>query len=291
LNIFDINRESTWNCLIYMYKYFYVYLLYFIMDLEKNIYTKEQVNNHIDNHNIAVDWYKKMISQCIDWRYLPEDNEAVSIPWADTGELQVMMVTLKQLLKDRELSIEDVEILEKILIDVVGGVDNLRFHTDDHNHHNWWIWCWHLRLWNEFPHEYNLLKSEMEMVNSFMKKSISQWAKNVILTWHHGEKAVFIVDSASHAICSQDKDGNQVFIYHKTFAEQRNWIIANEMKQKVPELISNNEITENIITDRLNAIMENHLSKTSWKLAKWLPIYKVIINNEGKDIQYLWLVE
>ncbi|MEI8252831.1 MAG: hypothetical protein WCG25_03665 [bacterium] len=47
-----------------------------------------------------------------------------------------MMVTLKQLLKDRELSIEDVEILEKILIDVVGGVDNLRFHTDDHNHHN-----------------------------------------------------------------------------------------------------------------------------------------------------------
>jgi hypothetical protein len=35
------------------------------------------------------------------------------------------------------------------------------------------------------------------------------------------------------------------------------------MKQKIPELIGNNEITENIITDSLNAIMENHLSKTS----------------------------
>jgi hypothetical protein len=47
-----------------------------------------------------------------------------------------MMVTLKQLLKDKELSIEDVKILVNILIDVVGGVENLRFHTDDHNHHS-----------------------------------------------------------------------------------------------------------------------------------------------------------
>ncbi|MEI7562822.1 MAG: hypothetical protein WCJ39_03825 [bacterium] len=100
----------------------------------KDIYTKEQAELHLKNHNILVDEYKKLISQCIDGRYLSQDNEAVSIPGADVGELQVMMVTLKQLIQDKTLSHDDIKILEKILIDTVGGIENLRFHTDDHNH-------------------------------------------------------------------------------------------------------------------------------------------------------------
>jgi hypothetical protein len=46
-----------------------------------------------------------------------------------------------------------------------------------------------------------------------------------------------------------------------------------------------------MIASALNTIMEDHLAKTSGKLAKWLPIYKVVLGKQDKNLQYLWKVE
>jgi hypothetical protein len=50
------------------------------MEQEKKSYDESQAHVHVHNHAMIVHGLKKHLSQCIDGRYLPEDNEAVSIP-------------------------------------------------------------------------------------------------------------------------------------------------------------------------------------------------------------------
>ena len=101
----------------------------------------------------------------------------------------------------------------------------------------------------------------MKFVQEFMERNISEGASNIVLHGNHGEQAVFIIDSPSHSVHSQDHEGNQVFVYHRTLAEERNALIAGKMKE---ELFGTDEaITKEHIAQLLNKIMFKHLQATA----------------------------
>ena len=64
-----------------------------------------------------------------------------------------------------------------------------------------------------------------------MNKSIEHGAINVVLDGHHGERGVMIIESATHSVHNKNSEGHQVFIFHKTCAENRNEIIAEKMTE------------------------------------------------------------
>jgi len=124
--------------------------------------------------------------------------------------------------------------LTHILTNVVGGVKNLAFHTDTHALHDYGIGCGHLRLAKNKPDDYGLTDAEVQFVLDFMNESIKHGSTNIILDGHHGERGVMIIDSATHSVYNKNKEGHQVFIFHKTCAENRNKIIAEKIIESLP---------------------------------------------------------
>lgn len=92
---------------------------------------------------------------------------------------------------------------------------------------------------------------------------------------------------------NKNKEGHQVFIFHKTCAENRNKIIAEKIIESLPWLqqgwlIDKDDLSE--VVGMLNQTMEEHLNTTVWELAKWLPIFLIEINENGENISQIGVV-
>ena len=78
------------------------------------------------------------ISQCIDGRITPnESNFGISIPGGWLWQLAIMLSVLEETIISKEKNFREKTL--EILFEVVGGKENLSYHTDD-NCKKWEIW-------------------------------------------------------------------------------------------------------------------------------------------------------
>lgn len=218
-----------------------------------------------------------LISRCIDGRYTNGDTlPALAIQGADAGQLALIfaMANACGLTLDMEKALE-------VIIDTVGGVQNIQFHTDSHADQGVvFAGCGHMKQINLDLASYNLTKEQVEFITVQFTMLKKQGAKETVLQGDHGESAVVFVKgsfglSPRFRLSAEDggKEG-QMFVFHNTLVDARHRLLAKKLiDTKAVDLEGG--LDEEYVYSSLSDACENHLMETAKRLAKGLPIYEV----------------
>lgn len=235
-----------------------------------------------------------LMSRCIDGRY---DNSpslpALAIQGADAGELALVFSTANMcgfsLNKEKALH---------ALIDTVGGIQNIQFHTDSHAEKGLILGgCGHIKQASLDLQSYNLTEEQMEFIKTQFKELKKQGAGETVLQGDHGESAVVFIKGYFGILprfkLGREEGGRegQLFVFHNTFVDARHHILAKKLiASKAFELEGGLE--EEYVYSVLSDACENHLMETVRRLASGLPIYEVLFDKEGKfEVQEMGEVE
>lgn len=255
------------------------------------------------------DWF---LSRCIDGRYesklkvksqkskIEPQLEPLAKPGSDIGDL----LTIFAARREYGLEIENEKIFKAVL-KTVGGWKNFRFHTDNHSLNsnnqiskpkqtpisnyqflisNSFLGCGHFKQASKEPEAYGLVSEEIEMINDFLKKAIKKGARCTILKGEHLEGAVFIVKSTSWSLLPQlikketEIELTEIFIYQKTLDDRRRKILAKNLLSDVKAPFS---FDEEYLYQILSQVADDQLLETINRLAKDLPVFEVVIDEEG----------
>jgi len=255
------------------------------MNDQKNFLNPEQVEIFVGESKYEFDqdlWY---LSRCIDGRYeVKEGLEPLAKPGADVGDLMMMMAANTQY----ALNLTPETMLD-VMINTVGGKENLRIHTDSHNCHdkdekNQCLGCGHFKQASLDPAAYCLEKSDIDFIFGALHKLKTDGIKNEILDGEHREEAVIVLKSHSYSIFPKKKIKgieNACFIYHKTLDDKRRHLIAQNL---FPYVKSDKDINEEYIYEILTSTSDQQLFETVARLAPEYPIYNVEIDEEGEVV-------
>ena len=218
-----------------------------------------------------------LLSRCIDGRYNNSESlPGLSIQGADAGELALIFATanicgftlnMKQALK--------------ALVDTVGGVKNIRFHTDSHADKSAILaGCGHIKQASLDLDSYNLMKEQMEFIKAAFVDMKKKGAAETVLQGDHEESAVVFI-KGKYSVLPRFKLGREdggregmIFTFHNTFVDARHHILAKKLIElKAFELEGG--LDEEYIYSVLFDACENHLMETAKRLATGLPIYEV----------------
>lgn len=246
--------------------------------MNKTILTLENVDDIVSENKYKVDIKTKFFSRCIDGRYKNTDNlPALAFPGADVGELALIFATANRY----GFETKKEKILESFL-KVLGGEKNFRLHTDSHADQNTPAGgCGHWKQINLEPKAYDLESLQVD----FIKKSLNI-GESVTLHGEHMEGAVLIVKGKygvypQHYLeTDQGKKLVEVFIYHQTLVDERHRLLAKELIKNKAVVFKNGE-DEEWFYNALSDVAENHLMETAKRLAKGLPIYSVVFEDDG----------
>ena len=224
---------------------------------DENLQTETGAINALDSKS----W------ECIDGRY-KRDVYALRYPGGSAGLLMTVASTLDMLGVGFEITD-----LQKIFEKVMGPV---RYHSDDHHLNDSLVCegCGHLHLEHEYSDKYHVHAQWIDEI--FKNTNLKEDEKNgraVILTGEHSEKMILKYTNGSEKIQlppSTFGDGISFFIYHAAVAEKT--------MQKILKRISEEwGLTDRLeeLNDKLKEVMEEHVSVTTDKLAKGLPVLDV----------------
>jgi len=278
--------------------------------MKKIILSVEQVRELIIKNRYRVDDMTKFLSRCIDGRYqnkLKTQNSkvktttqnsktaetnlpALAFPGGDVGEMALIMATANS------YGFEvDGEKVYKTLNEVIGGEENFGFHTDRHampagrqGDAKAASGCGHWKQINLDPKAYSLEKAQID----FIQKKLNGLKKNkkideIILEGEHLEGAILLV-RGNWGILPRYKietDGGsqetQVFIYHQSLVDERHQTLCSAwLRQKAVKLY--NGCDQDYLYEALSEMAENHLMETAKRLAKGLPIYAIVFEDDGE---------
>lgn len=245
--------------------------------MNKIILTLENIQELVSKNKYKVDPKKKFLSRCIDGRYEnSEDLPALAFPGADIGELVLIFATANsygfEINKERVLN---------SFLKVVGGKENFRFHTDSHADPKIPAGgCGHWQQVNLEPKAYNLEQSQID----FITKNLNI-GKSITLHGQHMEGAILIIKGnysvyPQHNLeTDQGKKMVEVFVYHQSLVDGRHREIAKELIKDGAVEFKNGE-DEEWLYNAFSDVAENHLMETAKRLAKRLPIYFVVFNDD-----------
>ncbi|KKQ23541.1 MAG: hypothetical protein US40_C0013G0026 [Candidatus Roizmanbacteria bacterium GW2011_GWC2_37_13] len=246
--------------------------------MNKLILSQDAVNELVMENRYEIDPKTKFISRCIDGRYTNDkDLPALAFPGADVGELALVFATSNSYGFDLDFPKS-----LKVFIDVVGGADNFRSHTDSHADPKIPAGgCGHFKQFNLDPKAYFLESSQIETI----KKNLNI-GKSITLQGEHLEGAVLLV-KGSWGIYPQyqletdnGKKLGEVFIYHQTLVDERHRELAKLLVKNKTVTFKNGE-DEEWLYNAFSEMSENHLMETARRLAKGLPIYSVVFKDDG----------
>ncbi len=223
------------------------------------------------------------ISQCIDWRRTPsESNFGMSVPWGGVWQLAIILSVLEETIIAQDSDFRNKAL--EILFEVVGGKENLSYHTDDHCK-EWEIWCWHitLLLWKEARKMYGLSDTSADFIKDVIERQKSTAILNV-LKWWHAEKGIIKIFSTHYSVHAH-YDAEQYFIYTPKIAYIRNKEIARKI-YKTFVVWTSLSITAEALAHMLQHKMDLSFFHTIHTLAPDLPIYRMKHSLNG-NIKYL----
>lgn len=219
----------------------------------------------------------RVISRCIDGRYAKDKGlPALAIPGADIGQI-VMLFAVANKMK----FILDPDKAFEALIEVVGGVENIRIHTDsDNSDKGIAAGCGYFTQVKESPEYFGVTKEQVDIIEQKFDELIKQGAQQVELHGDHMEEGALII-KGNRSIRPQ----GIFFVYHKTLVDERNRKISDV-------LFKDNEIMANSFYNRLSGtgdilgVSDEHFRKIKTKLKPNIPSFNVTFSNDGRfDLQ------
>ncbi len=263
--------------------------------MEKFILNKDQVFEIVSANRYRVEEGSRWLSRCIDGRY--ENNLAnqrstlapLAFPAGDIGELALLLATASSygFTVDGEKAV-------KTLLEIVGGEKNFSMHSDNHGDPKMIAsGCGHYKMIKSDPSAYQITDKEIGFIDRTLARLKKGGAKEIILEGDHLEAAVLMVScpladkKAIWAIAPrynlQLEEGVkkvEVFVYHQTLVDERHRLLAEKLiKNKAVELYPGCDT--DYLYQVLSEMAENHLMETAKRLAKGLPIYRVIFKEDG----------
>ncbi|OGK30981.1 hypothetical protein A3F29_04425 [Candidatus Roizmanbacteria bacterium RIFCSPHIGHO2_12_FULL_33_9] len=205
----------------------------------------DDARNHVQKESYPLP-ENPYISRCIDGRYLNDDGlPALAIPGADIGQM-VMLFAAANL----SHSPLDPDKAFNALIEVVGGVENIRIHTDSHNKSEGIAaGCSYFAHVKANPKDFGVTEDQVSLIEQRFEELIKQGAKRVILEGDHHEEGVLIV-SGEKSI----KPEGKYFVFHQGLIDERN-------KKIISELVKNKQFLGSNFLSALAKIPRQHLDK------------------------------
>lgn len=251
--------------------------------MQKIILSTQQIHELVASNRYKVHPDTKSLSRCIDGRYENSDSlPALAIPGADLGEIMVVLAAGNDYGFD-----VDAEKTVKVLTEIVGGMKNLSFHTDSHaNPKQAAAGCGHVKQALLDPEAYKLRSKQVSFIQNLSNKLRESGANETKLHGEHEEGAVLMIEG-NYGIMPQymvETDAGQkkaeVFIFHRTLTDQRRRLFANKLVENNAVKLYNGCDAE-YLYEVLSNMTDEHLFETSTKLAKGLPIYGIIFDENG----------
>jgi len=263
--------------------------------MAKIILNKAQVSQLVWDNRYPVKEEEKFISRCIDGRYEKnsklksqmsklENNyflPALAIPGADLGELALILACANNF----GFEIDHEKVFQS-LIKVIGGLKNFSYHTDSH-HGGLALGCGHFgQILKDFI-AYNLQKKDVNFLEKKLKFLEKQGVLPVVLQGEHNEGAVLLIKGnwavypRYYLATDEGKKLIEVFVYHQSLADERRKILSKRLIDDGAVILY-----PGCEVDYLYQVMsneaENHFFETLNRLAKDLPIYSVVFDDEGR---------
>jgi len=222
-----------------------------------------------------------ILSSCVDGRY--DENEVRIAPRSFCGSDPGFLVLILGALKKINNSI-NVDLRKKAfnaILDVLGGAENFRMHTDDHNLENGIITgCGHMKLVKKDPEKYLISEEDVEAIFNYLNYLKNQGAKEVVLKGPHKESAVFVINDKRIGLLHQNRD-SQAFVFHKALYEEFIGNLAEKLLNL--EEIKSQGISFDDLFKLLKETGEYQLTQTVNQLAQGLPTYEIKL--EGEEIK------
>lgn len=238
---------------------------------------KDQVYEFVADSIYAPQENLKFASRCYDGRHLNEPSlPALALPGGDAGELALLYAAATS------YSFEiDYDKAFSVLSDLVGGVEQLSYHTDVDGE------CEHIADMKKDLEAYSLKPEQMDTLEKQLQVIKKKQKNQIVLKGDHREGAVLIV-KGEYGIYPQGEVRTelasaqvQVFVYHQGLAESRRKVFTKE-------LIENKAVTlfdgldEEYLYQVLTDVSDTHLFETSKRIAHGLPLYSVDIESPAK---------
>jgi len=250
---------------------------------ESSFLGQEHVVSFVKEYKYRFSSDTKNQARCIDGRPGESVNlEPLAKPGADLGDLMTMLATNNEY--DLNLSPETIYMA---FISTVGGIENVRIHTDEHNHHHedkkhQCLGCGHFKHAALDPGSYGLKETDISFIFETLHELKSNGAQNEVLQGGHLEKAVIVLESDSHSISPKKREdegtGIQCFVYHKTLDSERRRLLTKNLV-----IHANKEgLNEELLYSQLTTISDRQLLETVSRLAPNHPIYNVNIDEQGE---------
>ncbi len=251
--------------------------------MKKFILDKTNVQELVMENKYNVNPETQYISRCIDGRYENADDlPALAIAGADAGELALIFATANAF----GLEI-DKEKAYAALVQIVGGVKNLRCHTDHHAEHGVIFGgCGHMKQMGLTLGDYFLTQEQLDFVKKKFEDALQHGAQETMLHGEHLEGAVLMV-KGNYGVypnyifeASLRKKIGQVFVHHQTLVDKRHKELSKILFEK-KAIVLPKGCDEEYLYQIISEKSEEHLLETAKRLAKGLPIFSVVFDNGG----------
>lgn len=237
--------------------------------VENKPMTPEFVKEFVEGHSYPIQ--NRVMSRCIDGRY-PSDESlpALAIPGADIGQVIMLFAAANRM--GQKLKMDETF---QALFDVVGGIENVRFHTDDHSDQTKVAdGCGYFKYVSEDPDNFGV-KEELIKALKIKFEKLNKGAQQVVLSGKHEEQAALVV-SGDMGI----KPNGKFFVFHETLVDERNKKLVDRLfeLEAIEGLNYKNGLVEKNkqhFMSTLREVTQMHLSLTGEKLAKGKPIFEV----------------
>ncbi len=246
------------------------------------ILSKEQIHTLISENRYRVDPKTKFLSRCIDERYQDDLKlSPLALPGADAGELALLFAAAN------EFGFEiNEEKAYHVLIDVVGGVKNLHFHTSKKHESDPVGGCGHFQQLSLDPEAYHLEKKQVDFIRIKAKNSVLLGAEDEVLFGEHLRGAVLQVrgDYAVYPAYAMETERGRAriefFEYHETLVGERHKILAKKLIQEGAVKLFDG-CDEEYLYEALCETTDSHFFETVRRLAAGIPIYEVTFKENG----------
>lgn len=247
--------------------------------VENQPMTPEFVKGFIETHNYSIQ--NRVMSRCIDGRYTRDESlSALAIPGADIGQMIMLFAAANRM--GQKLKIDETF---QALFDVVGGVENVRFHTDDSDHTDKTKLadgCGYFKYVSEDPEKFGVKGDLIKALRIKFEELLNKGAQQVVLPGKHEEQAALVVSGDTGI----NPDG-KFFVFHETLVDDRNKKIVDRLfeLQAIEGLNYENGLVEKNkqhFMSTLREVTQMHLGLTGEKLAKGKPIFEVDFS-QGSD--------
>ena len=236
--------------------------------------SKDQIQELVYANKYSIDPSKSLLSRCMEGGYVNTDSiHPLAIAGADPGDLAVLYATANAY----GFEIHE-EKAYKTFLEIIGGPKNFSFHPPAE--------CGHMKELTKDPESYSLDADQVQLINTQIADAEKHGAVKTVLKGKSPEGAVLQISGEwgvypqFHMATSKGTVPVQIFMFHKTLADQRHKILSKKLiESKAVTLFD--ELDNEYLYQVLSSTTEDHFFETIKRIAAGLPMYEAKFESNG----------